>query len=210
MVCVGVPRPRRATTTAAQCADARACHRPPVVSPRPGGDAVMGCAGVGGPSACHPKAEESVLVWPQGRRVHRRRCAPECGHRRRAACYSGMGAGGCERVCSALSAREVSLSPPPGACLYQPLHTCVCVCRSKNYFSSSLKCRSGQYRNRPSGSVAVGRVGADEGSPKSTKTSARTETALQPKPSSDDASRSIASMSTDVPLSSLEIVMKQL
>ena len=87
---------------------------------------------------------------------------------------------------------------------------CVCNCRSKDYVCSSLKCRNDQQRYRPAGSVTIGRVGTDGGSPSSARTSARTKTPLQPKPSSDNNCRSITAPATDIPVSNIESALKQL
>ena len=65
---------------------------------------------------------------------------------------------------------------------------CSCPERCKDYFCKSSRCRNDQLRDRPTGSVTTGRVGTDEGSPKSTITPRRNEARLQPKPSSHEGS----------------------
>ena len=70
-------------------------------------------------------------------------------------------------------------------------HKCICNCRSKDYFCSSLKCRNDQQLYRPAGSVTVGRVGTDEGSPRSTRSSRRTVAPSQPKPEEAGGARPV-------------------
>ena len=80
------------------------------------------------------------------------------------------------------------------------LKKCTCTRRSTRLFCTSTKCRNDQ-SNMPSGSVTTGRVHTEDGSPKSTITSTRTKAPLQPKPDVEK---------TDIPVSELETVLKQL
>ena len=83
-----------------------------------------------------------------------------------------------------------SLTTPPSARTKNCGSKMPCSCpeRCNEYFCKSSKCRNDQRRDRPAGSVTTGRVGTEEGSPKSTLPTTRYEAPLQPKPSDHDGS----------------------
>jgi hypothetical protein len=85
--------------------------------------------------------------------------------------------------------RSDSLKPPSSILQNSQ---CSCPSRSEEYFCASAKCRNDQSRWRPNGSVTIGHVVTDEGSPKSTINPPRIEAPLQPKPKADVPAKGVS------------------
>ena len=62
-------------------------------------------------------------------------------------------------------------------------HKCLCAMQTAEFFCSSKRCINDRPSGRPFGFTTTGRVGTDEGSPRSSTTTRRHETPPQPKPS---------------------------
>ena len=76
-------------------------------------------------------------------------------------------------------------------------HKCMCAMQTAEFFCSSKKCMNDRPSGRPFGSTTTGRVGTDEGSPRSSISTTRQKTPPQPKPS-DQREKKIDKEITDL------------
>ncbi len=79
-------------------------------------------------------------------------------------------------------------------------HKCMCAMQTAEFFCSCKKCMNDRPSGRPFGSTTTGRVGTDEGSPRSTPDPRRNKTPSQPKPNNQqNADKEITNLLENIP-----------